>query len=101
MDDKVRAQYAHQILENPVFKSAIEVIRAETVKAWAECPARDVEGREQLWKIYRVNEKFLNIFKGYIEAGKLAALNEMHKEQSAPQPATPWDNVTKFFNYKR
>lgn len=91
MDDKVRAQYAAQILDNPVFKSAIEAIRNETIQAWADCPARDLEGKEHLWKLHRVNEKFLNIFKGYVEAGKLS----VKQEQSTLQ--TVQDNVTKFF----
>ena len=94
MDDKVRAQYAHQIIENPVFKDAVEVLRKETIQAWADCPARDMEGKEQLWKLYRVNEKFISIFKGYVEAGKLADVREK-QEQSTLRNMQ--DNVTKFF----
>jgi len=94
MDDKVRAQYAHNILENPVFQAAIDVIRSETVQAWADCPARDLEGKEQLWKLYRVNEKFLNIFKGYVESGKLA---DLHEKQEQSSLRNVQDKVTKFF----
>lgn len=94
MDDKVRAQYAAQILDNPVFKDAVEVIRAETVRMWADCPARDTEGREHLWKLYKINEKFFNIFRGYVEAGKLADVREK-QEQSTLRNVQ--DNVTKFF----
>lgn len=94
MDDKVRAQYASQILENPVFKDAVEVIRRETVQAWADCPARDMEGKEHLWKLYRVNEKFLNIFRGYVEAGKLA---DVRGKQEQSTLRNMQDNVTKFF----
>lgn len=93
MDDKVRGQYASQILDNPVFKSACDVLQKETVDAWATCPARDVDGKEYLWKLYKANEKFLNIFRGYVEAGKLQELREK-EEQSALQRAK--DNVTKF-----
>jgi len=100
MDDKVRAQYAGQILDNPVFKDAVEVLRRETVQAWADCPARDMEGKEELWKMHKVNEKFLNIFKGYVEAGKLADLHaKQEQEQSALQKLK--DNVTKFTTFRR
>lgn len=96
MDDKVRAQYAGQILDNPVFKDAVEVIRRETVQAWADCPARDLDGKEHLWKLYRVNEKFLSVFRGYVEAGKLAEVREIQQQEQSTLRNFQ-DNVTKFF----
>ena len=99
MDDKTRAQYAHQILENPVFKQAIEVLEKEIVTAWEACPARDAEGKEYMWQLYRNTKKFHNIFVGYVEAGKLQ-LEREKQEQSALQRVTAMkDNVTKFFKF--
>ncbi len=97
MDDKVRAQYAGQILDNPVFKDACKIIKDEVVNLWADCPARDLEGKEYLWQLYRNTNKFEAIFKGYIEAGKLADFRdtEAKKEQSALRDLK--DNVTKFW----
>jgi len=94
MDDKVRGEYAGQILGNPVFVQALEVIKKEVIQAWADCPARDHEGKEYLWQLYRNTVKFENVFRGYVESGKLAIEREK-QEQSAAQKVR--DNVTKFF----
>lgn len=94
MDDKVRGEYAGQILGNPVFVQACEVIKKEVIRAWADCPARDTEGKEYLWQLYRNTEKFENVFRGYIESGKLK-MERDKQEQSTLQKVQ--DNVTKFF----
>ena len=93
MDDKVRAQYAGQILDNPVFKSACEVMKSEVIQLWADCPARDTEGREYLWQLYKNTLKFEGMFKAYVESGKLHV--EPKQEQSSLRNVQ--DKVTKFF----
>ena len=94
IDDKTRAQHANNILNNPVFQQAVEVMSKEIIKAWEECPARDTEAKEYYWQLYKNTQKFVNIFRGYVDAGKLQIEREM-QEQSALQKAK--DNVTKFF----
>lgn len=94
MDDKVRAEYAGQIVNNPVFQQACEVIKQEVIRAWADCPARDHEGKEYLWQLYRNTVKFEAVFRGYVESGKLHIEREK-QERSALQKVQ--DNVTKFF----
>ena len=93
-DDKQRGEYAHQILANPVFKQACDVLKNEIIEKWSECPARDMEGKEYLWQLYRNTIKFENIFRGYVEAGKIQIQREQ-QEQSAQRQML--DNVTKFF----
>ena len=94
MDDKVRAQYAAQILDNAVFKQACEVIKNEVIQMWADCPARDHEGKEYLWQLYRNTTKFENIFRAYVESGKLQ-IEKPQQEQSSLRNMQ--DKVTKFF----
>jgi len=94
MDDKVRGEYAGQILGNPVFASACEVMKKEVIQLWADCPARDTEGKEYLWQLYRNTVKFENVFRGYVESGKLA-LEREKQEQSSLRNVQ--DKVTKFF----
>lgn len=95
MDDKLRGEHANNILGNPVFKQAIEALEREVVDAWENCPARDHEGKEYFWQLYKNTKKFVNIFRGYVEAGKLQIAKEQ-EEQSRLQRLK--DNVTKFTN---
>lgn len=97
MDDKQRMQYAAQILDNPVFKQACEVMEKEVIDSWEACPARDHEGKEYLWQLYRNTRKFKNVFRGYVESGKLQIEREK-QEQSALQKMQ--DNVTKFWRQR-
>ena len=46
---------------------------------WEACPARDVEGREELWKYYKLAKKFRGILQGMVESGKVAAFHEQEK----------------------
>ena len=46
------------------------------------CPARDHEGREQLWMLYKISKKFRGLLDGYVQTGKLAAENlRLEKER--------------------
>ena len=92
-DDKVRAQYALQIIQNPVFQQACEVLEKEIVEAWAECPARDQEGKDYFWRLLKSHRRFISVFRGYVESGKIV-LEREKQEQSALQKMQ--DNVTKF-----
>ena len=45
---------------------------AEVVDQWGNCPARDREGKEALWQLFKTSQKFRATLLGYIESGKLA-----------------------------
>lgn len=77
INDQTRGEYALTLLENELLKEALSAIKAEVVDQWANCPARDAEGKEALWQLMKTAQKFENILRGYIETGKLA------KEQMA------------------
>lgn len=67
-----RGVEAAQLLENRLLADALEAIEAEIISQWGECPARDVEGRELIWQLYKTTKKFRGMLTGYIETGKLA-----------------------------
>ena len=68
-----RAEHAKQLMEDETLLAALAMIEAEIISEWEQCPARDVEGREFLWKYYKTSKKFRGILLGAIESGKIAA----------------------------
>lgn len=74
MDDKKRAERAAELLNNEVLGMALDVLEKEVVTLWEQCPARDKEGKEELWRLYKTSKKFRGVIMGYIQAGKLARL---------------------------
>ena len=68
-----RAGNAQQLMEDPLLIETLSMIEREIIEQWEACPARDVEGREFLWKYYKTAKKFRAILLGAIESGKIAA----------------------------
>jgi hypothetical protein len=81
--DQTRGQRAAELLHNELMQEALAAIKAEVVKQWTDCPARDTEGKEALWQLNKTAQKFENILRGYIETGKLAT--EQMKRWEAEQ----------------
>lgn len=70
---QTKGQISRSLLENELLNEALAAIEAEVIQQWEACPARDVEGKETLWKLYKVSKKFRSVLNGYVESGKLAA----------------------------
>lgn len=75
IEEQTRGQYAAELLENSVLKSALKAIHYEIAQQWLECPARDAEGKEALWQLAKTAQKFERILTGYVETGRLATEN--------------------------
>jgi hypothetical protein len=67
-----RAFEARQVLDNPVFKEAFEMLRADVVETWKACPLRDTEAQVLALQQMRIVDKFEDLLVRLIEAGKLA-----------------------------
>ena len=80
----IRGERARQFLEDPFVTDAFESCKKEILALWEATPARDVDAREWLWKLYQAQLRFESIFKGYVDSGKIAADQLRHK-QSIPQ----------------
>lgn len=71
-DDQTRGWKAQQLLDNDLMEEALKAIESEVVSQWESCPARDKDGKEALWQLYKVSKKFRSLLVGYIQSGKLA-----------------------------
>ncbi len=72
-EEVIRGHKAAQVLENELVKEAFEEVRKHILRVWETTPARDVEAREWTFKLYQASLKFEEIFKGYVDTGKVAA----------------------------
>lgn len=70
--DQTRAWKAQQLLDNDLLQEALTAIESEVVSQWEQCPARDKEGKEALWQLYKTAKKFRSLLNGYVQTGKLA-----------------------------
>ena len=71
--EQTRGWQAQQLLDNELLKEALDVIEKDVIAQWEQCPARDNEGKEQLWQLYKTAKKFRLVLQGVVETGKLAS----------------------------
>lgn len=69
-----RGIQAQQLLDNELLQDALKAIEEEVIAQWESCPARDHEGKEQLWQLFKTSKKFRSLLLGYVESGKLATI---------------------------
>lgn len=73
-EDVQQGYQAKQLLENEVYKRAMENIRSGIVEKWRSCPVRDIEGQHEL----KLMDKLLSDLEGYIkqvvDTGKMAEI---------------------------
>lgn len=68
-----RGRIADELTRNEVLQEALKAIEDEVIAQWEKCPARDQEGKEALWQLFKTSKKFRSILLGYINTGKFAA----------------------------
>jgi len=79
-EEAIRGHKAAQVLENELVKEAFLETRKQILLAWEQTPARDIEAREWMFKLYQASLKFEEVFKGYVDTGQIAADKLKHKE---------------------
>lgn len=77
-----RSRLAAELLENPLLLEALDAIEKEVVDSWGNCPARDKDGKEALWQLYKTAQKFRAVLAGYVETGKISA-DKIRRERGA------------------
>jgi len=70
--DRTRGVRARELLDNELVQEALTTIKSEYVKAWEASPARDAEGRERLWVMVKLVEKFKGHLEQVWDSGKIA-----------------------------
>lgn len=73
IEEQTRGQEAQMLLDSELLQEALTAIEAEVIAQWEKCPARDVEGKEALWQLYKTSKKFRAVLTGYVQTGKLAS----------------------------
>jgi hypothetical protein len=71
-EEVTRGQRAQAILDDPLVAEAFAAIERECLAEWRRAPARDVEGRERLWLMLKMTERFKAHFLSLIDSGRLA-----------------------------
>lgn len=74
-EEVIRGERAKQLLADPLLTEAFKTCKQEVLLAWETTPARDIEAREWLWKLYHASIKAENMLRGYIDTGKMADFN--------------------------
>lgn len=69
-----RGQNALSVLTNDVYQEAYQQQRDEYIRQWIESPARDVEGREFIWKLLKNLDAVDAHLRTVMETGKMAVI---------------------------
>jgi hypothetical protein len=86
LDQRAReGDEARQVLDNPAFERAFNLIEKEHVEAWLNSPARDPQGRETLWMTVKLLHKLRATLEASMMDGKLANVELEHQEQILAQ----------------
>ena len=70
--DRSRGVRAKELLDNELVQEGLASLKAEYLKAWETSPARDAEGRERLWIMVKLVDKFRTHLEQVWDTGKLA-----------------------------
>lgn len=84
---KVRGENAARLLGDKLLVESLDTIEKEIIELWEACPSRDTEGREELWKYYKVCKKFKGVLQGAVESGKVVISRENVKNPFMNQPS--------------
>lgn len=68
----VRGEHARHILEDELFKEAMQTLEKDIFEAWRQTPIRDVEGQQKLLLMIQTARKFRAIFETLIQSGEIA-----------------------------
>lgn len=77
------ADQAKLVLENEAFALAMADMKQEITEQWMQSPARDPEGREKLWQLLKLSEKFESILRTSLDTGRLARIELQHNQSMA------------------
>lgn len=72
---------ARLVLENPAFERAFEQIEQEFFEQWKKTPFRDLEGREELFKLQLLLGKLKLMLESSMSDGKMARHHLDHEQK--------------------
>ena len=71
MIDEEREQRAKNLLDNPLFKEAFEILRQDLMDRWSASGSSELEARESIWLAMRLLDKLYNHVSSIVETGHM------------------------------
>jgi len=84
-DEKLKADQAKTVLENPVFKAASESVTKELFDSWLSTAPGDVESREWFHKLAIANVRLVQVLSHTMQTGEMADLTLTKLNERAPR----------------
>ena len=78
MSDEQREQKANNLLNNPLFNEAFEVLRKDLMNRWESSGSTELEARESIWLAMRLLDRLHGHIKSIVETGHM---NKMLEKQ--------------------
>ena len=66
-----REQRAKNLLDNPLFKEAFEVLRQDLMDRWTASGSSELEARESIWLAMRLLDKLYGHVSSIVETGHM------------------------------
>ena len=66
-----REQRAKNLLDNPLFKEAFEVLRQDLMDRWNASGSSELEARESIWLAMRLLDKLYSHISSIVETGHM------------------------------
>jgi hypothetical protein len=76
-----RAHQAERLLKDPLLREAFDMVLAALHTAWENSPARDVDGREQLWQRIKATKDARGYLEQAVNDGKVTLHSMELREQ--------------------
>lgn len=77
-----RAKNAERLFNDPFIQETLDFMEKEIMDFWMAVPVRDIDGREELWRMAKTTRKFRDLLRGTMESGKIAAEQIRQKQES-------------------
>lgn len=72
VEEVKRARLAKDLLENPLYAEAMELLKKAIQQRWEECPVGNQEQREYAFLMMKLHKEFREHFEHIVERGKMA-----------------------------
>ena len=71
MSDEQREQKANNLLNNPLFNEAFEVLRKDLMNRWESSGSTELEARESIWLAMRLLDRLYGHINSIVETGHM------------------------------
>ena len=78
MSEEQREQKANNLLNNPLFNEAFEVLRKDLMNRWESSGSTELEARESIWLAMRLLDRLHGHINSIVETGHM---NKMLEKQ--------------------